>query len=68
MTRSRRRWFSRLAAVVALWPASAEAQTIARSFEELRGMLYVSPGQSSGLTVSPLLGTDRQGIFVSVRF
>ena len=38
MTSSTRRWFTRLAAVVALWPASAEAQTMARSFEELMGI------------------------------
>lgn len=183
MTGSTRRWFARLAVTVALWPASAEAQTPARSFEELRGIvkaeetvivtdmrgrrvkgalaaidvnslslatdgrtqtfarsevstvrvpdglgngiligagaglgaalgilaiigsgdgyvlpsakvgaplllsgigalvgavvdrahengqvLYVSPGQTSGLVVSPLLGKDRQGVLVSVRF
>jgi hypothetical protein len=183
VTSSNRRWFTRLAVAVALWPVSAEAQTMARSFEELRGMvkadetvividtrgrrvkgaltavnqdslslatdgrtqtfarsevstvrvpdgvgngvligagtglgaalgilailgsqdgyvlpsakvgapillssvgalvgalvdraheggrvLYVSPGQTSGLVVSPLLWKDRQGVFVSVRF
>jgi hypothetical protein len=31
-------------------------------------VLYVSPGQTSGLVVSPLLGKDRQGVLVSVRF
>lgn len=39
MTRSIRRWITRLAAVVALWPASADAQTLARSFEELMGIV-----------------------------
>lgn len=39
MTSSTRRWFTRLAAVVALWPASAEAQTMARPFEELIGVV-----------------------------
>ena len=37
MTCSTRRWLTRVAAAVALWPASAEAQTVARSFEELTG-------------------------------
>ena len=31
-------------------------------------VLYVSPGQRAGLVVSPLLGKDRQGVRVSVRF
>ena len=31
-------------------------------------VLYVSPGQKLGLVVSPLLGKDRQGALVSVRF
>lgn len=31
-------------------------------------VLYASPGQRSGLVVSPLLGEDRQGVLVSVRF
>jgi hypothetical protein len=31
-------------------------------------VLYLSPGQTSGLVVSPLLGNDRQGVLVSVRF
>ena len=39
MTSSNRRWFIRLALAVAVWPASAEAQTTARSFEELIGMV-----------------------------
>lgn len=39
MTSSTRRWFSRLAAAVALWPAGAEAQTTARSFAELTGIV-----------------------------
>ena len=39
MTCSTRQWFTGLAAVVALWPASAEAQTVARSFEELKGIV-----------------------------
>jgi hypothetical protein len=39
VTSSTRRWFTRLAAAVALWPASAEAQTMVRSFEELMGIL-----------------------------
>jgi hypothetical protein len=39
VTSSTRRWFTRLAAAAALWPASAEAQTIARSFEELMGIV-----------------------------
>lgn len=39
MTSSNRQWFARLAATVALWPASAEAQTMARSFEELAGIV-----------------------------
>ena len=39
MTSSTRRWFTRLVAAVALWPASAEAQTMARSFEELMGIV-----------------------------
>jgi hypothetical protein len=39
MTSSIRRWFTGLAAAVALWPASAEAQTIAGSFEELTGLV-----------------------------
>jgi hypothetical protein len=37
MTSSNRRWFTRLAVAVAVWPAGAEAQTMARSFEELIG-------------------------------
>ena len=39
MTNSSRQWFMRLAVAVALWPASAEAQTIARSFKELIGIV-----------------------------
>jgi hypothetical protein len=39
MTSSTRRWFARLVAAVALWPACAEAQTTARSFEELMGIV-----------------------------
>jgi hypothetical protein len=39
VTRSTRRWFTGLAAAVALWPASAEAQAMARSFEELIGVV-----------------------------
>jgi len=39
MTSSSRQWFTRLAVAMALWPASAEAQTMARSFEELRGIV-----------------------------
>jgi hypothetical protein len=39
MTSSTLRWFIRLVAAVALWPASAEAQTMARSFEELMGIV-----------------------------
>lgn len=39
MTSSNRRWFTRLAVAVALWPASAEAQAMARSFEELTEMV-----------------------------
>ena len=39
MTGSTRRWFTGLAAAVALWPASAEAQAMARSFEELIGIV-----------------------------
>jgi hypothetical protein len=39
VTSSTRRWFTRLAAAVALWPASAEAQTVARSFEELMAIV-----------------------------
>jgi hypothetical protein len=39
MANSTRRWFTRLAAAVAFWPASAGAQTTARSFEGLTGML-----------------------------
>jgi hypothetical protein len=35
MANSTRRWFTWLAAAVAWWPASAEAQMMARSFEEL---------------------------------
>jgi hypothetical protein len=31
-------------------------------------VLYVSPGQTSELIVSPLLGKDRQGVLISVRF
>jgi hypothetical protein len=31
-------------------------------------VLYVSPGQTSELVVSPLLGKDRQGVLVSLRF
>ncbi len=31
-------------------------------------VLYVSPGQTSELVVSPLLGNDRQGVLVSVSF
>jgi hypothetical protein len=39
VTCSTRRWFTQLAAAVALWPASAEAQTVARSFEEPIGIV-----------------------------
>jgi len=39
VTSSTRRWFARLAAAVALWPASAEAQVTARSFEELTAIV-----------------------------
>ena len=39
MTNSIRQWFTRLAVAVALWPASAEAQTTARSFAELIGIV-----------------------------
>ena len=39
MTSSNRRWFTPLAVAVALWPASAEAQAMARSFEELTEMV-----------------------------
>jgi hypothetical protein len=35
---STRRWLIRLAASLALWPADAETQTIARTFEELAGL------------------------------
>ena len=31
-------------------------------------VLYVSPGQTSRLVVSPVLGKDQQGVLVSVRF
>lgn len=33
-----------------------------------REVLYVSPQQRSDLTLSPVLGKDRQGVLVSVRF
>ena len=39
MTISIRRWFARVAAVVALWPASAQAQTAVQSFEELKAIV-----------------------------
>jgi hypothetical protein len=39
VTSSTRRWFTRLVAAVILSPASAEAQTMARSFEELMGIV-----------------------------
>ena len=41
MTSSSRRWFTWLAVAVVLasWPTSAEAQTIAQSFEELIGVV-----------------------------
>jgi hypothetical protein len=39
VTSATRRWFARLAAAVALWPASAEAQVTARSFEELTAIV-----------------------------
>jgi hypothetical protein len=39
MANSTRRWFTWLAAAVSLWPASAEAQVTARSFEELVGIV-----------------------------
>jgi hypothetical protein len=39
VTSSSRRWFTRLTVAVALWPASAEAQAIARSFEGLMGIV-----------------------------
>ena len=31
-------------------------------------VLYASPGQTSGLVVSPLVGKDRQGVLVYVHF
>lgn len=31
-------------------------------------ILYASPRQAAGVTVSPLLGKDRQGVLVSIRF
>jgi hypothetical protein len=39
VTSSSRRRFARVAAAVALWPAGVEAQTPARSFEELPGIV-----------------------------
>jgi len=36
---SRQQWFTWLAVAVALWPADADAQTIARSLEELKGIV-----------------------------
>lgn len=39
MTSSTRRWFTGLAASMALWPAGAEAQATAGSFEELGGLV-----------------------------
>jgi hypothetical protein len=39
MTSTSRRWLTRLAITVALWPARAEAQTTASSFKELAGIV-----------------------------
>jgi hypothetical protein len=49
---SSRLWFTRLAVAMALWPASAEAQTEARSFEELIGIVQAE---------ETVIVTDRRG-------
>ena len=67
MTSSTRRWFTRLAAAAVLWPASAEAQTVAQSFEKLIGSVNaeekVIVTDTGGRRIKgPLLAVDEDSL------
>ena len=62
MTSSTRQWFIRLATAVVLWPASTEAQMIARSFEELIGT--AKPGET--VIVTDMRGRKARGALRAV--
>jgi len=62
VTTATRRWFVRLAAALAFWPASAEAQTTARSFEELTRI--VRPEEA--VIVTDMTGRRNKGTIAAI--